>query len=449
MDITNRSKNKMTEGIGIVKQLFKLHSSWFPILLISILMLIMVCVYLPVFSGANQNLTDVPLIIVNEDKGNVGGAILLNLIENQNGNSFKWTVDNSKKKALNDLKNNKAYGALIIPANYSKSLSRVRDKLLTGTHNGKPAKLEILLNEGVGQSASMIASNTLQTVALSTTKGISSKLKKDLDRKGITLSPQDASLLDNPVHITSKNVLGLPVNLNKGMTPFVMALIVSITGIMGTNMIHGYLMRSNGTLKKNGTALTESEVLKSEMVFGVILSLCVSLVLQLSIFGLFESAHASSIWAIFLFTFFCCITMLLLFKTVAVFFGGWGMLVMFPLNIMGIFSSGGAIPLSTLPIVHRIFSFILPTRYIVDGIRALIYYGGRLQAGLGDALVAIFIYFIITVTILIAFIKITKKYKEPVVEGSGRKVEIEVNNEIHHRTAGHEKTSQQETGNKD
>lgn len=106
-----------------------------------------------------------------------------------------------------------------------------------------------------------------------------------------------------------------------------------------------------------------------------------SIFIQLGVFGIFGSAHASSIWAIFLFTFFSCTTMFLLFKTIAVFLGGWGMLVMFPVNFMGIFSSGGAFPLSTLPIVHRLFSNILPTRYIVDGIRALLYYDGRLEAG--------------------------------------------------------------------
>ena len=75
-----------------MKRLFKLSSTWFPIWKILILMFIMVGVYLPVFSGANQNLTDVPLIIVNEDKGQCGDAILLNLIETQNGNFFKWKL---------------------------------------------------------------------------------------------------------------------------------------------------------------------------------------------------------------------------------------------------------------------------------------------------------------------------------------------------------------------
>ncbi|MBQ4870428.1 ABC transporter permease [Priestia megaterium] len=432
-----------------MKQLFKLSSSWFPIWLISLLMLVMVFVYLPIFKGAKQNMSDVPLIVVNEDKGKVGDAILLNLIEKQNGNSFKWEVDKSRKQAFTDIRNNKAYGALIIPSDYSKSLGRVHDTLISGLTNDKPADLEILLNEGIGQTASMIASNTLQTVALTASKGISSQLKNELLQKGMRVAPENASLLENPVQVVSKNVLRLPVNLNKGMTPFVMALISSITGMLGANMIHGYLLRSNGILKKRGSALSESEVLTSEIIFGIILTFCVSIFIQLGVFGIFGSAHASNIWTIFLFTFFSCTTMFLLFKTIAVFLGGWGMLVMFPVNFMGIFSSGGAFPLSTLPTVHRLFSYILPTRYIVDGIRALLYYDGRLEAGLGPALLALSIYFVLTLAILIVFINLTKKYKEAAVDESGKKIEAEVGNEIPHEPPTHEQRESHHIGEKD
>jgi hypothetical protein len=122
---------------------------------------------------------------------------------------------------------------------------------------------------------------------------------------------------------------------------------------------------------------------------------------------------------------------------------------MFPVNIMGIFSSGGAIPLSSLPIVHRIFSFILPTRYVVEGMRALLYYQGRLQAGLGAALWAVSVYFIVTLVSLIAFINFSKKYKDKPVDESAEKVEIEVENEIHHQPANQVKNHKQTTVKKD
>ena len=415
-----------------MKQLFKLRSAWFPVWLITLLMLIMISVYLPVFSGANKNVPNVPLIFVNEDQGTVGASILMKLKEKQNGNPFNWRAADSEKKALNQLKNNQAHGALIIPANFSKEISEVQKSLLSEKETGKPATLKILLNEGIGQSSSMIASNVLQLVAASTNQEVSDEIKIILKQKGILLSPENASLMDNPVQFKTENVLGLPDNLNKGMTPFVMVIISSITGMMGANMIRGYLRKANGDLENNGSSLSYTKILKAEMIFSIFLAFGVSSVSQIGVFGFFGSSHTSSIFLIYPFSFFCCLTMISLFKSLSLIFGGWGMLVMFPINIMGIFSSGGPIPLSTLPIVHRIFSYILPTKYMVDGMRALLYYNGRMQAGLGTALFAISVYFIVTLAIILAFIVYSSKNdRNNASEEEEENMQVPIDSEIH------------------
>ncbi|WP_285766956.1 ABC transporter permease [Peribacillus sp. SI8-4] len=224
-----------------MKQLFKLRSAWFPVWLITLLMLIMISVYLPVFSGVNKIAPNVPLIIVNEDQGTVGDSLLSKLKEKQNGNALRWNTADSEKKAWEQLKNNQAHGALIIPANFSKQISEVQNSLQTGKEKEKPAALKILLNEGVGQSSSMMANSVLQLAAATTTKVVSDDIKLRLKQDGQLLSPDNASLMDDPIQITTENVLGLPDHLNKGMTPFVMVIIASITGMMGANMIRGYL----------------------------------------------------------------------------------------------------------------------------------------------------------------------------------------------------------------
>ena len=88
-------------------------------------------------------------------------------------------------------------------------------------------------------------------------------------------------------------------------------------------------------------------------------------------------------------------TMYFQFKMISLFLGQWGMLVMFPINFLGIFSSGGAVPIATLPFIHHFFSNFLPTRHMVDGLRVMLYYNGKLQAGLGIALLIILVYFVI------------------------------------------------------
>ncbi|RHW36717.1 ABC transporter permease [Lysinibacillus yapensis] len=392
-----------------MKKILRLRTTWFPIWLISVLMLIMICIYLPAFGGGTNNLTNAPLIVVNEDKGPAGDDILLYLVDKYNGHSFKWSVVGNQEQAMQDIRDNEAYGALVIPSDFSNQLDELHEVIVNDTGKTEAATLKILLNEGVGPTATMIADNTLQQVVTAASAEFSRNLKQELKQKGLSVSADKVGLAENPVKAATVNALGISKNLNNGMTPFVLVLISSIAGIMGANMIYGYLQRGNGTLKNTGIPLSNSQLLKMELLFGAMLAFGVAAASQLAVFGFFGSTHASSIWIIFIFCFFCCYTMYLVFKTLALLFGGWGMLVMFPVNIMGIFSSGGALPLSTLPEVHRVFSAILPTRYMVDGMRALLYYGGRMQAGLGSALLAISIYFVAAIIIIMVFVDIKKR----------------------------------------
>jgi uncharacterized phage infection (PIP) family protein YhgE len=381
-----------------LKKLLKVHASWTPVWTVALLMLCMISIYLPVFGGTNTRLTNFPLIIVDEDEGlgnNTRKEVVGNLIRKQNGHTFSWKIVATREEAINEIKSNQAYGALIIPAAYSQEIVELRDALIAGKTHGKAATLEILINEGGGQSTTMIATNALQKLATSASTNISNNLKEELLKKSIQLSPNTASLLDKPIRYTLTNALGLPENINKGMTPFMMILITSISGLMGVQMINGYLTKISESLRRKDHSVSDTNVLRTEMLLGVILSTLVAVVLQLAVFWVFGSSHSTSIWFIFLFTLFCCVTMHFQFKMIRLFLGRWGLLLMFPLNILGIFSSGGAVPIATLPVVHRFFSSILPTRYMVDGLRAMLYYNGRLNAGLGMALLIILLYFVI------------------------------------------------------
>ncbi|MFC5587878.1 YhgE/Pip domain-containing protein [Sporosarcina soli] len=389
-----------------MKKLLKISSTWMPIWIIAILMLCMISIYLPVFGGTSPRLTDFPLIIVDEDEGIssfiTGKEIADHLIKKQDGHTFSWKVAANKEAAIQELKNNQAYGALVIPTDYSKEIIELRDALMTGKTEVKPAHLELLINEGGGRTTTTIATSALETLVTTASTTISSHLKEELIQNNSQLSPKNAILLANPLQYTLTNALGLPERTNNGMTPFMIVLITSISGIMGVNMINGYLKTSSASVKSEGYSLSKTEVMNASMLLGVILSALVAAVLQIAVFGVFGSSHSTSIWLIFLFTFLCCLTMHFQFKMISLFLGKWGMLVMFPINIMGIFSSGGAVPIATLPFIHHFFSNILPARYMVDGLRVMLYYNGRIQAGLGVALFVILIYFVLFLGICLA-----------------------------------------------
>ena len=81
--------------------------------------------------------------------------------------------------------------------------------------------------------------------------------------------------------------------------------------------------------------------------------------------------------------------------------------------MLGIFSSGGAIPLVSVPEFHRICSAFLPTRYMVEGMKALFYYDGNMEAGLERALIVLISCLVVFViaTVGIALSKFMKEKK--------------------------------------
>ncbi|WP_370457459.1 ABC transporter permease [Sporosarcina sp. JAI121] len=255
-----------------------------------------------------------------------------------------------------------------------------------------------------------MAKNALETIANLASANINHHLKEELINNNILLNPQVATLMDNPIRYTVTKALGLPEHTNNGMTPFMIVLITSITGLMSVQMINGYLKNISTTIRKSGHLLSDTQILVTGMLLGIILSGSVAAVLQLAVFGVFGSSHSTSIWLILLFTFLCCMTMYFQFKMITLFLGKWGILVMFPINIMGIFSSGGAVPIATLPLIHHIFSTFLPARHMVDGLRVMLYYNGKLQAGLGISLLIILLYFVLFLGTCIAVV--TRTYKK-------------------------------------
>jgi uncharacterized phage infection (PIP) family protein YhgE len=61
---------------------------------------------------------------------------------------------------------------------------------------------------------------------------------------------------------------------------------------------------------------------------------------------------------------------------------------------VGLATSGGTTPVENLPAFFRTLSSVLPFEYMTEGTRALLFYGGRIDAGLGDALLVLLAYLV-------------------------------------------------------
>ncbi|MCM3729964.1 ABC transporter permease [Neobacillus cucumis] len=420
-----------------MKKLMKIKMAWVPVWMPFLLILSMISIYLPVFKGADQKLNDFPLVIVNEDQNFAqsldGKQILESLAQNHDGHSLKWISEKTKEDAIKDIKENKAYGAIIIPANYTSGIEKIDEALLAGNSVADPVKVEILLNDGGGQLATGVASAVLQGMASQSIATVSSQLQADLTKANKQVSAQAVSLIEHPIMVKTSNVLELPGDINKGLTPFMLVLMASITALLGTQMIHGYLSKIVEKMKEKGKIITETTARITELVLGVILMVVTASALMVVVFGFYNSVHSVSWGAIWLYAILCFLTLFFMFKMLSLIFGKWSMLVMFPVNILGIFASGGPIPLTGLPEFHRFFSELLPTRYMVDGMRSLLYFYGNTEAGLSTALWVIFSCLVVFMGICLIITYNTykkEKVKQSVASPSEDKTYVAYNKEL-------------------
>ncbi|QOV11365.1 YhgE/Pip domain-containing protein [Viridibacillus arvi] len=395
-----------------MKRFLKTKSMWTPVWMVSILMIVMAVIYIPIFSKATPNVQNFPIVIINEDTGSkvngqqvdMGKIISKNIANSKDSTAIKWQTASTRADGLKILKNNKAYAALIIPKNYTASTLKLQGHLLQNKENTKQAKLELIVNKAGGQFASGIAQSSLQAVATSISKSVTEQISGTLNSSKSTLSPENALVLANPIQINEKNIS--VVKNDNGMTPFIMALLCMITGMMGSQMVNGYVDSMHTALKTHGLKMKKHAVLNAEIIFGICMTALMSILLVICTFAVYKVGHTANLIAILGFLIFGSMTMFMFFQVFNLFFGRWSLLIAFPINIMGIFASGGPIPVNILPSVHQIFSNILPTHHLVDGMRSLIYYDGRMASGLSSSLIALSIFLVVSVVLCYAISRI-------------------------------------------
>jgi ABC-type polysaccharide/polyol phosphate export permease len=98
-------------------------------------------------------------------------------------------------------------------------------------------------------------------------------------------------------------------------------------------------------------------------------------------FGLLGLEHEAGTMQVYLFlapVLWAAVTVTMLF---AVAFGVAGIRISAVLNvIMGLVSSGVLAPLEALPPFYRAYADWLPIRYVIEGLRSLLFYNGTLDA---------------------------------------------------------------------
>ncbi|MCX5561536.1 YhgE/Pip domain-containing protein [Streptomyces sp. NBC_00038] len=367
-----------------------------PTVLTGLLALLLSLLYMGGIVNPNGALHDLPIGVVNADRGeplpgqqeNLGTQITRSITSDASGNSD--TVDwrtLTTAQAQDQLASGKIYGALVVPADFTTSVAA----LTTANAEARPA-ITVLTNPGMGSFGSSLASRITQQAAQQASLAIG---------KELTAAPATAKagsterlLLADPVTVTTK--VGHPIGEHSGLglTAFYYTLLLVLAGFMGSNIIGtgvdsalGYADTEIGPWHTRRPTVplsrTQSLLLKMGMTAGItVLTTTLIMVATVAILGM-DASHLPLLW---IYSYCASLAVGLGVQAINAAFGGIGQLVsMFVFIVLGLPSSGATIPLQAVPGFYRFLSVFEPMRQLSDGVRAILFFDARADAGLGRA----------------------------------------------------------------
>ncbi|WP_433917724.1 SNG1 family protein [Streptomyces canus] len=354
------------------------------------------------YVGANidpvDHMKDLPVGLVNADKGAAVGGRQVNLgaqisdsitKSTASGDKIDWKVMD-EKEMKEEFGKGKLYGALVVPADFTSSTVA-----LTGaaTTTGTPARptLTVLTNQSAGSVGSGLARTATTQAAENASLQVGSELNAQGESGQAKLPAAARVLLADPAAVTVKDGHPLDAHSGLGLTAFYYALVLVVCGMLSANVISGqvdhalgYTHNDMGPLRLHRPLIRATRV-QTLAVAGTLmagLSLVMGTLVMAGAVGLMgmDASHLPLLWLYSV----CAIAVTGIGAlTLLAVFGTPGMLVVTLVFIgMAVPTANATTPLQALPGFYRFLAEFEPLRQITGGIRAILYYDAQADAGL-------------------------------------------------------------------
>jgi YhgE/Pip-like protein len=379
----------------VVTKILRSPKVWAPLFAVVILAFFYFLVNFGAAKSPVANTRDLPVAIVNEDAGATMGGERVDLGERvaksaasngEIGNKVRWTRLENRQDAVRGIAEGKYYGALVIPPEYSRSIA----KLSVPSANGslEPSRVEILTNPSAGPFASVTVQTILTEIVEGASRTTSERIAGALEARSVQVSPRQAAALGEPVVAGVTDVQPIGENSGRGLMPFYLMFTALILGFIGANALYGGLTFAGAVVARTGREPSRLRLFLAAMLLGLVLALLLGAVESLVAFGIYGVYHEAGVFYALSFLVLVAAVSLFLALVLLVALGPRGGILTgsFFIISVGLATSGGATPVENLPGFFRSLSGVLPFEHMTDGIRALLFYDGRLEAGLGVAL---------------------------------------------------------------
>ncbi|MCU1645054.1 MAG: transporter [Nocardia sp.] len=380
-----------------VKALLRVPKLWLmPTLLSTLLTVVLSLVYMGGVVNPMGNLDRLPIAVVNADQGqplpgqqqNLGTQITQSLTAGTS-HAVDWRVL-TQAQAQDQMDSGKVYGELSIPADFTNSVAA----LVTNTATARPT-LTVLTNPGTGSLGSSFA----QTISTQAAQQASMTLGSQLAAAaGPDADAAAKLLLADPVHITIQPGHPLGQHSGLGLTAFYYALVIVMMSFLAANVIQsgvdsglGYADTEIGPWhrRRPTVPINRTRTLLLKMAMTAALTAVTVTLLMVSTIGILgiDASHLPLLWI-----FSYCAALAVALGALAIYaaFGGIGQLVaMVVFVVMGLPSSGLTIPLQAVPGFYRFLSRFEPMHQLAGGVRSILYFDARGDAGLTHAWIMI------------------------------------------------------------
>ncbi|MFF7278003.1 DUF3533 domain-containing protein [Streptomyces griseorubiginosus] len=353
------------------------------------------------YVGANidpaGHMKNLPVGLVNADKGaEVGGrqvnlgARITDSIEKSTagGGKVDWKVMD-EREVKEELGKGKLYGALVVPADFTSSVTALTGTTAAGTLV-RP-ELTVLTNQSAGSLGSSLARVATTQAAESSSLQVGRELTAQIGAQQVKLPPAARVLLADPAAVTVKDGHPLDSHSGLGLTAFYYALALVVVGMLSANVISGQVDHSLGythndlgplRLHRPLIRATRVQTLAISSTLMAALSLLMGTLVMVGAVGLMgmDASHLPLLWLYSV----CAVAVSGIGAlTLLAVFGTPGMLVATLVFIgMAVPTANATTPIQALPGFYRFLAEFEPLRQIADGVRAIIYYDAQGDAGL-------------------------------------------------------------------
>ena len=365
-----------------------------PIVITLALMSALAALYLGGILNPNTNLKHFPIAVVNADAGPAGAKIVDGLIQGLDKNKFDLRVV-SHDEAKRQMDTAKVYGELFIPVNFSTNLREFGESSVAPTRADRPS-VTIWTNPRAGTLGSSIAGQTMLAAMTKANELVGKNLSADVAAQTNNAPLTGASVLGlaNPIDIKSTVYNPLPNGTGNGLSAFYYALLLLLAGFTGSIVVStlvdallGYVPAEFGPVYRfaEQVRISRFQTLLLKWAMMVLLALLTSAVYLWIADGLGMPIDLS--WQLWAFGVFAIAAVGITSSSLLSVLGTAGMLVsMLIFVILGLPSAGATVPLEATPSFFRWLAEFEPMHQVFLGARSLLYFSGRGNAGLTQAL---------------------------------------------------------------